>query len=167
MFGEWSLISIFLYIIGLMLLLIEGTIPGFGIPGIAGIVCVVISVALITSNIYEAMILVIITLVLFISAIVLLYKLGYGSKFLKFLVLNTEQKREEGYTSLEFDNSYIGKVGIAETILRPAGIITVEDKRINAQSRGEFIDKGSKVEIIESEGMKIIVRKFEKEDINV
>ncbi|MCK9216339.1 MAG: hypothetical protein M0P77_00230 [Firmicutes bacterium] len=167
MFGEWSLISIFLYIIGLMLLLIEGIIPGFGIPGIAGIVCVVISVALITSNIYEAMILVIITLVLFISAIVLLYKLGYGSKFLKFLVLNTEQKREEGYTSLEFDNSYIGKVGIAETILRPAGIITVEDKRINAQSRGEFIDKGSKVEIIESEGMKIIVRKFEKEDINV
>jgi len=167
MIGEWSALSILLYIIGLMLLMIEGTIPGFGIPGVAGIICVVISIALITTNLYEAMLLVIITLILFISAIVLIYKLGYGSKFLKFLVLKTEQKKEEGYISSKLDDSYIGKIGIAETILRPAGIITVGDKRVNAQSRGEFIDKGSKVEIIESEGMKIIVKKFEEEDINV
>lgn len=164
MFGDWTTLTVFLYVLGLILLMIEGIIPGFGIPGITGIVCVIISVALITSNLYEALLMIIITIVLFVSAIVLLYKLGYGSKYLKFLVLNTEQKKEEGYTGLEFDSSYIGKIGIAETILRPAGIVNIEDKRINAQSQGEFIESGSKVVVIETDGMKVIVKKFEKED---
>ncbi len=164
MFGDWTMLSIFLYVLGLILLVIEGAIPGFGIPGITGIVCVVISIALITSNLYEALLLIIITTLLFISAIFLLYKLGYVSKYLRFLVLNTEQNKEEGYTSQRLDNSYIGKTGIAETILRPAGIVSIEDKRISAQSQGDFIESGAKVIVTEVADMKIIVKKLEKED---
>ncbi len=164
MFGDWTTLSIFLYVLGLILLMIEGAIPGFGVPGITGIVCVVISIALITSNLYEALLLIIITILLFVSAIFLLYKLGYVSKYLKFLVLNTEQNKEEGYTSQRLDNSYIGKTGIAETILRPAGIVLIEDKRISAQSQGDFIENGAKVIVTEVADMKIIVKKIEKED---
>ncbi len=164
MFGDWTALTVFLYVLGLILLIIEGLIPGFGLPGITGVICVIISVALITSNLYEALLLIITTIALFILVVVLLYKLGYGSKYLKFLVLNTEQKKEEGYTSLKLDSSYIGKTGIAETILRPTGIVIIEDKRINAQSRGEFIEKGSKVVVIETDGMKITVKRLEKED---
>ncbi|TAH59600.1 MAG: serine protease [Gottschalkiaceae bacterium] len=164
MFGDWTALTVFLYVLGLILLIIEGIIPGFGVPGITGVICVIISVALITSNLYEALLLIITTIALFILAVVLLYKLGYGSKYLKFLILNTEQKKEEGYTSVKLDSSYIGKIGIAETILRPAGIVSIEDKRINAQSRGEFIEKGSKVVVIETDGMKITVKRLEKED---
>lgn len=164
MFGDWTALTVFLYVLGLILLIIEGLIPGFGIPGITGVICVIISVALITSNLYEALLLIITTIALFILVVVLLYKLGYGSKYLKFLVLNTEQKKEEGYTSLKLGSSYIGKTGIAETILRPTGIVIIEDIRINAQSRGEFIEKGSKVVVIETDGMKITVKRLEKED---
>ena len=164
MFGDWTMLSIFLYVLGLILLVIEGAIPGFGIPGITGIVCVVISVALITSNLYEALLLIIITTLLFVSAIFLLYKLGYVSKYLRFLVLKTEQNKEEGYTSQRLDNSYIGKTGTAETILRPAGIVSIEDKRISAQSQGDFIESGAKVIVTEVADMKIIVKKLEKED---
>ncbi len=164
MFGDWTTLSIFLYVLGLVLLMIEGAIPGFGLPGITGIICVTISVALITSNLYEAMLLIIITILLFVSAIVLLYKLGYASKYLKFLVLNTEQNKEEGYITQKLDNSYVGKTGIAETILRPAGIVSIEDKRISAQSQGDFIESGTKVIVTEVADMKIIVKKIEEED---
>ena len=74
MFGDWTTLSVFLYILGLILLMIEGVIPGFGLPGITGIVSVIISISLITSNFYEAMIMIIITIVLFIATIVLFIK---------------------------------------------------------------------------------------------
>ncbi len=162
MFGDWTTLTIFLYILGLTLLMIEGVIPGFGISGVLGIIFVTISVALITSSLYEALLMIIITIVLFITIIFLLYKLGYGSKYLKFLVLKTEKNNAAEYISRELDDSYIGKTGIAETILRPAGIVRLDGKRVNAQSQGEFIESGSKVTIIEIIGMKIIVKKKEE-----
>ena len=164
MCGDWTALTAFLYVFGLILLMIEGLIPGFGVFGFTGIICVVVSVALITSNLYQALLLIITTIALFVLAVVLLYKLGYGSKYMKFLILNTEQKKEEGYTSSKLDSSYIGKTGLAETVLRPAGIVNIDGKRINAQSRGEFIEKDSKVIVIEIDGMKITVKEFEKED---
>ena len=164
MFGDWTALTVFLYALGLILLIIEGVIPGFGLPGITGVICVIISVALITSNLYEALLLIIATIAIFALIIIMLYKLGYGSKYVKFLVLDTEQKKEEGYISMNIDSSYIGKTGITETILRPAGIVNIEDKRINAQSRGEFIEKDSKVVVIKTDGAKVTVKKFVEED---
>lgn len=163
MFGDWTALTIFLYVIGLVLLTIEGVVPGFGIPGIAGIVCVIISVAMITSSVYEALLLIIATVALFVLVIVLMYKLGYGSKYAKFLILNTELKQEEGYTSSTKDISYIGRIGIADTPLRPAGVIVIDGKRLSAQSQGDFIIKGAKVIVTEVDSMKIIVKQFEEE----
>ena len=48
---------------------------------------------------------------------------------------------------------------MTETILRPAGTIMVEDERLDAVSQGDFIPKGSPIEIIRVEGGKIIVRR--------
>lgn len=163
MFGDWTALTIFLYVMGLVLLTIEGVVPGFGVPGIAGVICVIVSVAMITSSLYEALLLVIATIALFVLIIVLMYKLGYGSKYMKFLVLDTEQKRAEGYTSAKNDISYVGKTGIADAPLRPAGVVIIEGKRINAQSQGDFIAKGTKVIVTEADGMKIIVKQYEEE----
>lgn len=164
MFGDWTALTVFLYALGLILLIIEGVVPGFGLPGITGVICVIISVALITSNLYEALLLIIATIAIFVLIIIMLYKLGYGSKYVKFLILDTEQKKEEGYIGLNIDSSYVGKTGVAETILRPAGIVNIEDKRINAQSRGEFIEKDSKVVVIQTDGAKVTVKKIVEED---
>ena len=32
MFGDWTALTVFLYALGLILLIIEGVIPGFGLP---------------------------------------------------------------------------------------------------------------------------------------
>lgn len=163
MFGDWTGLTTLLYVLGLILLTIEGLIPGFGVPGITGIICVIVSIALITSNLYEALLLVIATIAIFAAIIVVLYKLGYGSKYLRFLILDAEQKKEEGYTSSKKELSYIGKTGIADTPLRPSGVVIIDGRRIDAQSQGEFIIKGTKVIVTDVDGMKIIVKKCEEE----
>jgi len=163
LFGDWTGLTTLLYVLGLILLTIEGLIPGFGVPGITGIICVIVSIALITSNLYEALLLVIATIAIFAAIIVVLYKLGYGSKYLRFLILDAEQKKEEGYTSSKKELSYIGKTGIADTPLRPSGVVIIDGRRIDAQSQGEFIIKGTKVIVTDVDGMKIIVKKCEEE----
>ena len=163
MFGDWTGLTVLLYVLGLILLTIEGLVPGFGVPGITGIICVIISVALITSNLYEALLLVIATIAIFAAILIVMYKLGYGSKYLKFLILDAEQKKEEGYISSKKELSYIGKIGIADTPLRPSGVVTIDGMRVDAQSQGDFITKGAKVIVTDVDGMKIIVKKCEEE----
>ena len=157
--GDWTALAIFLYVLGLILLIIEGVMPGFGLPGITGIASVIISITLFTSNIYQALLMIIGTIVALILLVIVLYKLGYGSKYIKFLILDIEQNKEKGYTGTNIDDSYLGKVGIAETILRPVGIVIIDDKRVNAQSQGEFIEKNSKVVVVQTDSAKVIVKK--------
>jgi len=164
MFGDWTGLTVLLYVLGLLLLVVEGLIPGFGFFGITGVVCVVISIVMITSNLYDALLLIISTIAIFVIIIAGLYKLGYGSKYLKFLILDKEQKKEEGYTSSNKDySSYLGKVGVADTPLRPSGVVIIEGNRVNAQSEGNFIPKDSKVIVTHVDGMKIIVKNYEEE----
>lgn len=164
MFGDWTGLTLLLYVLGIVLLVIEGIVPGFGLPGIAGVICVIISIIMITSNLYDALLLIISTIAIFVIIIAGLYKLGYGSKYLKFLILDKEQKREEGYTSSNKDySSYLGKVGVTETPLRPSGVVIIEGNRVNAQSEGNFISKDSKVIVTHVDGMKIIVKNYEEE----
>lgn len=40
MFGDWNALTVFLYVLGLVLLTIEGLMPGFGVAEVSGIICV-------------------------------------------------------------------------------------------------------------------------------
>ena len=51
----------------------------------------------------------------------------------------------------------LGKTGVALSMLRPAGIATIEGNRLDVVTRGEMIDAGSPVEVVEIEGNRIVV----------
>ena len=165
MFGDWTLITTLLYVSGILLLLIEGLMPGIGIAGISGVLCVFVSIFMITSNLYEALLLLIVTIVLMALALVIMYKSGIGSKYMKFLVLKTEQKNEEGYVSAKDYRKYLGIQGKTESALRPSGSIIIDDIRIDAVTQGEYIDKDSLVVVIKVEGSSLIVKKINEEDL--
>ena len=57
----------------------------------------------------------------------------------------------------------VGRVTTAESVLRPSGIIHIDDKRIVAQAEGGMIEKGTKVKIIRASGTDVIVRKITEE----
>lgn len=160
MFGDWSLLTAFLYVAGVVLLMVEAMMPGFGVAGISGVVLVMASIVMISSSFFEAMLLLFGTIVVAVLLIVALYKLGYGKRFVKSMVLNTEQKNEQGYVSSKGYEKYLGMRGTVVTPLRSAGTVLIDGERIDAVSEAEFIEKDTEVEVTKIEGSRIVVRKI-------
>lgn len=162
--GEgFNLFTSFLYILGLVLLLVEAMFPGFGVAGITGVILVIASIVMISTNIVQGLLILIATTAFLMLLIIAMIKLGWAKKYLKFFVLKTEQKNEEGYTSNNKYTSYIGKTGTAITPLRSAGTIIIDSVKLDAVSEGEFINKNAEVQVIKVEGSSIIVRELKKQ----
>lgn len=82
------------------------------------------------------------------------------SRAFSHLALNTVQAREEGYIGVEqIQETLIGKEGIAHTVLRPSGKVSVENKIYDAKSEYGFVNKGTKIKVIRYETGQIYVRK--------
>jgi membrane-bound serine protease (ClpP class) len=52
----------------------------------------------------------------------------------------------------------VGKVGTAETMLRPSGAVRIDGKRVVAVAESGVIDKGAAIKVISTSGMNLIVR---------
>lgn len=159
MLGDWSMLTAFLYIVGLALLMVEALMPGFGIAGISGVVLVFASIVMISSSFYEAILFLIGTIAVAILLIVAMYRLGYGKRFVKSMILNTEQKNDQGYVSSKDYEKYLGKRGTVITPLRSAGTVLIDGSRVDAVSEAEFIEKDIEVEVIKIEGNRIVVKR--------
>ncbi len=74
------------------------------------------------------------------------------------IFLIQETGRETGYTSSLRRAELIGRDGVALTDLRPAGTGEFEDERVDVVSESEWIEKGSPIRIVASEGYRHVVR---------
>lgn len=54
----------------------------------------------------------------------------------------------------------LGSEGVAVTILRPAGFAEIGGKRVDVVTRGENIEQGTKVRVVEVEGNRVVVEKI-------
>ena len=52
----------------------------------------------------------------------------------------------------------VGREGIARTQLRPSGTADIEGERLDVVTRGEMVDAGSRIRILENRGNRIVVR---------
>lgn len=59
------------------------------------------------------------------------------------------------------DIEMAGRRGVVEAPLRPAGIARIEGRRVDVVSRGEVLDRGTPVEVIEVQGNRVVVRAVE------
>jgi membrane-bound serine protease (ClpP class) len=100
------------------------------------------------------------TAAIFALLLIAFIKLGWAKKYIKFFVLNTEQKNEEGYISNNKYTDYVGKRGMVLTPLRLAGTIMVDSVKLDVVSEGKFIEKDAIVEIIKTDGSSIVVREI-------
>ncbi|WP_040214184.1 NfeD family protein [Clostridium polynesiense] len=157
-----SAVALVLFVIGIILVTIEMFIPGFGVAGISGTICLVLAVLFSADSFFEGLIMMLVIFVILgVLFGVVLTSLSRG-KMNKTLVLNEEQRKEKGYISSEDLNYFIDKQGNAITDLRPSGSVDIEGLKLDVVSDGEYISKGTKVEIIKVQGNKIIVRKATK-----
>lgn len=169
--AHWEIIVFF---IGVALLIVEiFVIPGFGVAGISGIVLIVGSLILVMLNndVFDftfvkggqITVAVITTLSGLMASVFLMFfggvRLTQTKAFQRISLVDT-QKRSEGYTSNFNQQSYLGMKGIAYTVLRPSGKILINDELKDAFTRGEFIDKDKKVEVIDESGTSLKVREI-------
>lgn len=152
-----EVVGIVLLIIGFVLVGIEMTVPGFGLPGISGIVCLVAGVIMVAETVSQGITMtIIIVVILGIMLAVIMTVLG--SKRLKGpIVLNEDVKGQQGFLNASDLEYLVGKEGIAETDLRPAGKGNFEGVVFDILSEGKYIFKGQKVKISRIRDNKLMV----------
>lgn len=154
--------SVLLFLIGLVLLIAELFIPG-GIVGLIGGALMIISLLFAGESVVHMAYSILIALFIAIIGMVILMKFfGKNLHIFNKLVLRDATTTEEGYVSNVNRIDLLGKVGDSVTPLRPAGTIIIGNERIDAVSEGNYIDSNKKVEVIQVEGSRIVVRESKK-----
>lgn len=148
----WTLI---LLVCALGLFVVEILNPGFGLPGIAGIVLLAADVYITARTVQEAMILGLIAALIVLIFLVFGARLISKGKLPKSLILD---QAEEDYRSSEDMSALLGTTGKTLTVLRPAGMAELDGRKVDVVTRGEFLDKDSFVEVVEAAGGRIVVR---------
>jgi membrane-bound serine protease (ClpP class) len=153
--ARWG--HILLFLLGAVLLCLEiFLIPGFGIAGVGGIICICASLLLCFPTLKTALY----TLSLSIIAAVFLFFI-----FARFLpqtaVWRSIVLSEAGSASLQSEEELLGKEGVTLTVLRPTGVALIEGKRVEVCSSGEFLPKDTRICVVQVMGKRVIVEKKE------
>jgi membrane-bound serine protease (ClpP class) len=164
--------EIALLIVGIILIGVEVfVLPGFGIAGIAGIVLMVLSLSLmmvandffdftfVSSAELSSAVLSVVAGILggFILIIVGGVQLSKTNLF-KRIALTEVQDKNDGYSATVRAASMVGKEGIVFSVLRPSGKVEVEGEIYDAFTRGEYLEKGTKIVVIEDGTMSLKVK---------
>ena len=162
LFESVEIVSVILFAVGMVLLLIELFIPGFGIFGGLGLVALVLCIVFQAKTVAEALI-----MLLVIAAIVIVLSLLAARSFKRgwlyrsSLVLKDAEEKETGYVSSSNFSDLTGKTGKSITPLRPAGSADFDGRKADVVSEGEFIPARSEIIVLRVEGSRVIVRQLE------
>lgn len=145
-------------LIGIVLIGIEFYMPGFGLPGICGIICAVAGIILTGKTTSGRIIVGVITIVIVAIMLVISIMVFNSKKVKSPIKLDTDLQGKNLFIE-ETDMEYlIGKKGVAITDLRPTGKGKFDGVKLDVLSQGDFITKGSPLEIKEIKNNKIFVR---------
>ena len=151
------------FLLGMVLLIVEVFMPGFGLPGITGIVLELLCI-IITYVSHGSMAALGVTLIILaVIAIVISLALRSANKgrLSKSAVILTEtESAEEGYVASGDMDVFLGKTGVTSTVLRPTGMAEFDGVKLNVQSDGEYIAKGETVRVDHVEGARVVVRRI-------
>jgi membrane-bound serine protease (ClpP class) len=171
---NWELI---VFIVGIILIMVEiFAIPGFGVAGVAGIIAVItgLTLSMVDNVVFDepeftgeglgmllkSLSLVLVSMLLgLIGSLWATRKLLTSTTFSK-LSLRSEQLTQDGFIGVETQQqSLVGETGTAHTVLRPSGIVKIQDNLYDAKSEYGFIEKGEAVKVVRYETGQVYVIK--------
>ena len=176
-YAGWE--AVLLVGVGLVLLALEiFVIPGFGISGTLGLLATGGGIFLaLVGNLSQATTGTFLTAGGTLGGAVLLVVGGGAalihwlpdSKHLAHMVLHDSVERQtrlpkDGYRAWQKDEapsdgaSLEGHTGTALTDLHPAGAASIDGRRVDVVTRGEYLDKGTAIEVIEDSGYRKVVQ---------
>lgn len=153
-----SLPSAVCVLLGMILIIVEVFLPGFGLPGIGGIVLVGAGVVMVGMHFGSltavgTLLVIIAVLAVLVSWVLRQASRGGGKRSDLFL-----QERDDLRTQQEDMKVLVGKSGTTTSVLRPAGIGDFDGVRLNVVTEGGFIEKDMPIEIVRVDGSRIVVR---------
>lgn len=160
-FASWLHIGLFL--LGILLMIMEVFLPG-GIVGAIGFISIVTGLIMAAYDTQQGLAsLGIAALITAIVTFLLIKKYGLKKLFNKF-ILGDVQRNEAGYVAPKDQRDLLEKTGVALTPLRPAGVVRIDGKRIDAVSVGAFIAAGTSVMVVQVEGTRVVVQEIESKE---
>ncbi|MDL2317921.1 hypothetical protein LJC74_02340 [Eubacteriales bacterium OttesenSCG-928-A19] len=148
---------------GLALLIVEVFMPGFGVPGISGIILLLISAGLLWAQAGPLAALALVVVIVALVAILLsvtLKSAANGRLSKSPIILKEEERPEDGYLASNDMSIFIGREGETRTVLRPSGIADFDGVRLNVVSDGMYVKQGAKVRIDRVEGSRVVVEEI-------
>jgi membrane-bound serine protease (ClpP class) len=185
--GLANWVEVALFILGILLLLIEFIVlPGFGIAGFAGIICIFAGLfgmliknppdklpwpqdAIAWSEFTWGVVALALGFSGFICLAWLLSKYLPRIQFLSGLILVPTVPKQGGAIQVSMTmppesttvSVQMGDTGKVISKLRPTGKAKFGDAIVDVVAEADFLDKGTKVEIIEIHGNRVVVKKVE------
>lgn len=167
--GEFTLLAVFLFLLGLVMLAIEVfVVPGVTFVGLAGLVLVIVSLGLVTLDHFPTTpaewLSLGSTLTTFglslvaaaVGAVCLTYYLP-SIPYANRLVLKPP---EEQPVTPPAARAPLGAIGVTVTTLRPAGKVQFGDEFVDVVAEGSYVEPGTRVQIIEIEGNRVVVKEI-------
>lgn len=155
-----------LLVVGLIAITLEVLVlPGFGIAGVIGIVCLTVAVVLAMTGSAPsptdlAQALAILAASAVITAAVTYTWIRHLPTSNRFsgLLLKGAGHRTEGFVTAPSRPDLVGRNGVALTDLRPSGTAGFGEERLDVVTEGEYLGQGTAIEVVRSDGYRHVVR---------
>ncbi len=168
---------------GLILIALEVfVIPGFGVAGISGLLMllagllfamidlnlpldVAFELGYIRDGIESALMRISIALVALVIGAFVFGKYLPGSFVGRKFILSASTGAAQGYVAGidSSKNELVGKKGVAQSTLRPAGIGVFDGQRVDVVADGTFIEKGRTIEVVKVDFNRVVVAEVSEE----
>jgi len=173
--GQIVWLAFLLFLLGLILLGLEiFVIPGFGVTGISGVILVLGSIGLVAYGHWprsneewlsygQALSPFTIAILGAIMSAFLLARylphIPYANRLMLKPADETSEVGEEMTSSIHPEvAALLGAIGVAATPLRPAGKVQFGDDFVDVVAEGSYILPGTRVQVVEIEGNRIVVK---------
>jgi len=155
-----TILMLIIFFAGLLLIIIDGKLINDGTLATIGIATMIISVAVaapdLTTGLYSVL-----GVLIGGGCSFLFLKVFKHRKMWTKMTLKDQLTSEAGYNSMNMDyEKLVDQEAITLTDLRPVGTIRINDQDYSAVSDGRWIEKNSKVRVVQVDGTKIQVKKI-------
>ena len=142
--------------LGAALMIVEVFLPGFGLPGVSGIVLIGAGTVIIWLKAGALTALATLLVVIAVLAVLISYMMRRATEGGAHARIFLREKEE--LRSGEDMQVLLGKQGRTTSVLRPAGIGDFDGVRLNVVTEGSFIERDRPIEIVNVDGARIVVR---------
>ena len=164
LFAGTAYISAICLFVGLVFCAIECFVPGFGFFGITGGILTVFAIVyrMIIGGTWWHLFYLCIFTILFMAIVIIVAVSSARHGFIsKTDLIEKETALPKDFTLDNIDYKSIkGKEGVAVTVCKPVGKMKIDKTIYQVISNGEYIEKDSKLKVIDIDGTTIVVKKI-------